>query len=180
MASCACRTDTLLVAVDETDIADMADVDLLGDDAFLPTATHTNTTGQGCLDLSNAKVSFRRDFELTRDVLGVGMSGSVVTAVNKRSGEKVAVKTYSLGKLTASQRIDLQFEVRHQSSLDHPGLARLQAVYKSSKRVRLVMEHLDGGDLCDHLEERGPFSEAATKNKSTSNTINNQIKTLKP
>jgi hypothetical protein len=110
MDGCASRTDTLLVLVDDRDIADMDHADLPGElsgersgeaDTADVLSTATMTSGQrNSQDLCSAKGSFRRDYELTGDVLGVGMCGAVVTAVNKRSGQKVAVKTFKLEELT--------------------------------------------------------------------------------
>jgi len=168
MAGCAVRrSDTLSVAFDEEDIADRANADFPGelpedDEVFSSTQTLSGQSGCQSFKLCDVKGSFHIDYELTGDVLGVGMCGAVQTAVDKRWGQKVAVKAFKYGKLTQRERIDLQREIVNQSALDHPSVARLQAVYRSSKSVRLVLEHLDGGDLCKHVEQSGPLGEAAT------------------
>jgi len=76
------------------------------------------------------------------------------------SPSEVAVKSYKREELDWIQRSDLKREIEIQSSIDHPNVARLLAVYESSKHRRLVMEHLTGGDLFEDFAKRGPFKES--------------------
>jgi len=102
--------------------------------------------------------SFENDYQVTDEVLGVGMTAEVTVAVDKRTGAKVAVKTFAIDRLLAGQLGDLRREIEIQSSIHHPNVAGLHWCYHSEGRVRLVMEHFSGGTGFERLE-RG-YSEA--------------------
>ena len=106
-----------------------------------------------------------RDYELTETLLGLGgMSTGVFLASKRETGEKVAIKTVKVEGLTLQQRINVHREIQTQASLAHPGLAKLMAVYKSSKKMRLVLEYLEGGTLFNYVKERGDVDESQTMN----------------
>jgi serine/threonine protein kinase len=114
---------------------------------------------EDCCATNNASVW--RDYETTGKVLGQGgLSTNVLEAAHKVTGELVAIKTLEREKLSLRHRIDLNREVETQASLDHPHVARLKAVYKSKKHVRLVVEHLSGGTVSRILKDKGVFSES--------------------
>jgi len=109
------------------------------------------------------QASFKSEFELTGEVLGVGMGGVVMGAVHRESRKRVAVKSFKLEELSRRAQLDLDREIQTQFSIDHPNVAKVEAIYKSDRRLRLVMELLEGGDVFDHLEESGgSISEART------------------
>jgi len=58
-----------------------------------------------------------------------------------------------------SARLELQREVEIHKSLEHPHIVRFEHIYESPEDVRLVMEHMEGGELFDVLDERGQFTE---------------------
>jgi len=106
----------------------------------------------------SATRSFQEDYQATDEVLGVGMTGEVGVAVHKSTGAKVAVKTFKIDELSEMQLGDMLREIKIQSSVRHPNLARVHGCYESEGRVQLVIEHLDGGSGAERLK-RG-FSEA--------------------
>jgi serine/threonine protein kinase len=109
------------------------------------------------------QASFKSEFELTGEVLGVGMGGVVMGAVHRESRKRVAVKSFKLEELSRRAQLDLDREIQTQFSIDHPNVAKVEAICKSDRRLRLVMELLEGGDVFDHLEEtEGSISEAQT------------------
>eukprot|EP00972_Heterocapsa_arctica_P043789 6464503-Heterocapsa_arctica.AAC.1 len=55
--------------------------------------------------------------------------------------------------------MDLFREIQTQSSLDHPNVAKLQAVYESQEHTHLVVESLEGGEVFKHLMEEGVLPE---------------------
>eukprot|EP00425_Heterocapsa_triquetra_P008241 CAMPEP_0195158208 /NCGR_PEP_ID=MMETSP0448-20130528/185547_1 /TAXON_ID=66468 /ORGANISM="Heterocapsa triquestra, Strain CCMP 448" /LENGTH=493 /DNA_ID=CAMNT_0040197005 /DNA_START=48 /DNA_END=1527 /DNA_ORIENTATION=+ len=104
--------------------------------------------------------SFQCNYEMTSRVIGTGASGSVSVAVHKQSGEEVAVKTYNLKTMTASQQRRLHSEISTQCSMNHPNIARIKDVYMDEGAVHLVLEYLRGGTLFERLKEQGLFCEA--------------------
>merc|ERR1719253_288879 len=109
------------------------------------------------------KYSIKHDYDLTKSVLGVGAGGGGVRAVHRQSGQEVAVKSSQRDGMRLQKKLDLKREIDIQSSIDHPNVARVQAVYKTTQHFRMVIEHLEGGDLADYLIKRGPLSESAAK-----------------
>jgi len=103
--------------------------------------------------------SFGSDYKVTDKVLGSGLNGQVKLAVHRQTGKKVAVKSYKKRAMTQRQRTDLAREVHSQSSLQHPNVARIEAVYESEEHVRLLVESLEGGEVFSHLLEAVDFDE---------------------
>jgi len=101
------------------------------------------------------------DYDLGR-VLGVGGSCKVVLARSRRTGKLYAVKRLSLARLDDRQRAILAGELGIYLSMDHPHVARLLEVYESKTDICLVMEYLEGGDLCRHVLAKKVFTEQET------------------
>jgi len=99
------------------------------------------------------------DYILSKKVLGEGMSGQVYMGTSKRSGDKVAVKTFKLSGLSKSDKRDLESECQMFLSVDHPHVARLLDVYETNDELSLVTECLTGGELFERVQELGKFSE---------------------
>lgn len=99
------------------------------------------------------------EYELGKTLLGTGLSGSVAVAVHRRSGATYAVKI--LTKYAASRQAlqDFMTEVELHLAFDHPLIPRLERVYETEAFIYLVMEHLKGGDMFDHVQQRGHIAE---------------------
>lgn len=102
---------------------------------------------------------FADDYDLLDCVLGTGASGSVREAICKKSGRRVAVKSFDVKELLPKSLANLKREVEVHAAIDHPGVVRIEAVYESEDSVTIVLERLEGGELFDRLLERGRFSE---------------------
>lgn len=94
-----------------------------------------------------AAPSFAETFDLSGRCLGHGISGDVVEGICRQRGTAFAVKQFDLSSLDGRRLDNLVREVDIHSSVDHPGLLRLEAVYSSSTYVHLVMEQMRGGEL---------------------------------
>ena len=90
--------------------------------------------------------------------LGKGGFGFVSEAIDKRTGEKVAVK------VKAFEDNDLEIEALDRVK-DHPNCIRLKAVVqvKASSCTYLVTELCSGGDLFDRVKRGGVMSEQKVK-----------------
>jgi calcium-dependent protein kinase len=101
-----------------------------------------------------------QDFVVAPDrVLGTGCSGSVVVAVDRRSGAERALKTYRKRDLSTRALTFLRNEVTINAKLHHPHVANLSGVYENSDTLSLVMELCPGGEVYTRLKQRGVFSE---------------------
>eukprot|EP00929_Paragymnodinium_shiwhaense_P080472 TRINITY_DN41977_c0_g1_i1.p1 TRINITY_DN41977_c0_g1~~TRINITY_DN41977_c0_g1_i1.p1 ORF type:complete len:771 (-),score=237.07 TRINITY_DN41977_c0_g1_i1:665-2977(-) len=109
---------------------------------------------------SKSGMSFQAQYAVDEQlILGTGMSGGVVVAFNKETGDEVAVKTLPTNDMNDTQRTQLWHEVQNQLTMDHPNICRLLQVYEEPGRLRLVMEKLHGQDLFEHFHSRGKYSE---------------------
>ncbi|EZG85645.1 putative calcium-dependent protein kinase [Gregarina niphandrodes] len=89
--------------------------------------------------------------------LGKGSYGSVMKAVDKRSGALRAIKTVYKPKIENISR--LRREILIMKSLDHPSIIRLFEVYEDDVNLHLVMELCTGGELFDRIIKAGHLSE---------------------
>lgn len=82
------------------------------------------------------------------DVVGEGCFGKVYKAVNKKSGEVVAVK-----ELDPDSDRGVELEVLAWQRLKHPHIARLHAFYEAEEQCHVVMDYCAGGDLHAFLDQ---------------------------
>jgi len=98
-------------------------------------------------------------FDIKED-LGKGAFSVVKLAVNKKTGERVAVKV--IDKKAASTTQDeqrLKTEVEILKKVSHPNIVCLKDLYETNEKLYLVMELVTGGELFDKIVEKGQYSE---------------------
>jgi len=98
-------------------------------------------------------------FDIKED-LGKGAFSVVKLAINKKTGERVAVKV--IDKKAASTTQDeqrLKTEVEILKKVSHPHIVCLKDLYETSEKLYLVMELVTGGELFDKIVEKGQYSE---------------------
>jgi len=96
-----------------------------------------------------------------KDELGKGAFSIVKAAVNKKTGEKVAVKIINKAKAANSEADAkrLQTEVEILKKVKHPNIISLKDMYETSEELYLIMELVTGGELFDKIVEKGQYSE---------------------
>jgi len=116
---------------------------------------------EGCARRYTKDRRLEDDYEVTRRVLGCGMSGEVKLAIGRWDRCAYAVKSFSKRKIPPSSRADLKSEAEIYLSLDHPHIVRLDMVYESKDEMHFVMEQMEGGELFDRIAgtEEGVYSE---------------------
>jgi len=102
---------------------------------------------------------FQDDYELLDQVLGTGVGGKVLLAMEHQSGNRAAVKRLNVRGVSERARQNLKDEVEIFLALDHPYITRLLDVYEADGELILVMECMEGGELFDRVVERNQFSE---------------------
>jgi len=98
-------------------------------------------------------------YEIKSD-LGKGAFSVVKLAVNKKSGEKVAIKI--IDKKSAATPQDakrLETEVAILKKINHPNIVSLKDMFETDKELSLVMELVTGGELFDKIVEKGQYTE---------------------
>lgn len=114
--------------------------------------------GAGSLRYTRTR-RLEQDYALHDKVLGSGFSGNVFLASGRGDGRRYAVKSLRKVGLSSRRREDLKNEAELYLTLDHPHVARLQMVYETNDALHLVMEHLEGGELYDRLDQAKWYSE---------------------
>ncbi|GIW79178.1 MAG: hypothetical protein KatS3mg105_0985 [Gemmatales bacterium] len=90
--------------------------------------------------------------------LGAGGMSSVYLAIDKATGQKVAIKV--LPKAKAEDSVVLKRfrrEGRAIAALEHPNIVRAFEMDQDEKLVFLVMEYVEGISLHEMVKERGPL-----------------------
>lgn len=103
--------------------------------------------------------------------LGTGKYGTVRLASKKSYEHKrFALKTISrtlmmskLGVMGNNEELEnplLENEFEILKQVDHPNIIKFYEMYVDDKDYHLVTEYCGGGELFDHIIERGKFSES--------------------
>jgi calcium/calmodulin-dependent protein kinase I len=92
------------------------------------------------------------------ETLGTGHFSKVKLGIDKKTGEKVAIKI--INKPTGSKIAMLKTEVDIMTRTDHPNVVKLHKVHETPTVLYLVMEILTGGELFDRIVAKGHYSEA--------------------
>lgn len=89
--------------------------------------------------------------------LGYGKYGVVRLAMKKNFEQKrFALKTISR-TLQGETPLENEFEIL--KSVDHPNIIKFYEMFVDAKNYHLVTEFCGGGELFDHIIDRGRFSE---------------------
>ncbi|MFD4277326.1 protein kinase [Streptomyces cyaneofuscatus] len=112
--------------------------------------------------MSNRVIAGR--YELA-SILGQGGMGQVWTAYDQRLDRRVAVKLLRPDRVAGPTGSDAADELRRRfvrecrvtAQVDHPGLVTVHDAGSDGEDLYLVMQHVEGADLADHLAERTPY-----------------------
>ncbi|XP_040844909.1 serine/threonine-protein kinase 33 isoform X1 [Ochotona curzoniae] len=96
-------------------------------------------------------------------VLGQGSFGLVVEATNKETETKWAIKKVNKEKAGSSAVKLLEREVNILKSVRHEHIIHLEQVFETPKKMYLVMELCEDGELKKILDRKGHFSENETR-----------------
>ncbi|KAM5223183.1 serine/threonine-protein kinase 33 isoform 2-T3 [Hipposideros larvatus] len=96
-------------------------------------------------------------------VLGQGSFGMVIEATDKETGTKWAIKKVNKEKAGSSAVKLLEREVNILKSVKHEHIIHLEQVFETPKKMYLVMELCEDGELKEILCRKGHFSEIETR-----------------
>lgn len=93
--------------------------------------------------------------------LGEGSFGVVYLGVDRKSGERVAVKKISK-KLTGAHELQLEMRalLHLRDSGGHPNICSLRENFSEDGYYYLILDLVEGGEMFFHLVEQGAYSEA--------------------
>ncbi|XP_020917922.1 serine/threonine-protein kinase 33 isoform X2 [Sus scrofa] len=96
-------------------------------------------------------------------ILGQGSFGMVIEAINKETETRWAIKKVNKEKAGSSAVKLLEREVSILKSVKHEHIIQLEQVFETPKKMYLVMELCEDGELKDVLARKGHFSENETR-----------------
>ncbi|XP_008512417.2 serine/threonine-protein kinase 33 isoform X3 [Equus przewalskii] len=96
-------------------------------------------------------------------VLGQGSFGLVIEATDKETETKWAIKKVNKEKAGSSAVKLLEREVNILKSVKHEHVIHLEQVFETPKKMYLVMELCEDGELKEILDRKGHFSENETR-----------------
>jgi len=95
-----------------------------------------------------------------KDELGEGTFGHVRLAVNKQTGEKVAIKILEKKKiLEFEDKIRVEREIKILKCLRHPNIVHLYSVVQTMDNLYIIMEYARGIELFDFIAKRKRIDE---------------------
>ena len=104
------------------------------------------------------------DMYMVGKVVGVGSYGKVRAAWHRLTASKVAIKTYDKAKFKDPAHWKrVQSEIKIMEQVSHPRIARLYEAVETPKRMHLIMECLDGGNLCSYVKAKRRLSEEESR-----------------
>jgi len=93
------------------------------------------------------------------ETLGTGSFAEVKRAINKQTGDAVAIKIIEKRNLSPQELDTLNEEVEILQKIDHRHIVKLYDIYETKDHLYMVMEILKGGELFDSIVQRGTYSE---------------------
>ena len=91
---------------------------------------------------------------ILNEKIGIGTFSKVTKAIHTLTGEKVAVKILDKSKIKDNidiERISREIEIL--KSISHPNITQLYESNSTIHNFYLIMEYIEGGDLCDYINK---------------------------
>ena len=98
---------------------------------------------------------------IIKQVIGEGTFATVRLAINKQTGEKVAIKIMEKSKIVHQEdRVRIEREIKVLKNLRHPNIVHLYSVIKTEEKIYLIMEYVKGKELFDYIVMKKKLSES--------------------
>ncbi|XP_067125386.1 LOW QUALITY PROTEIN: uncharacterized protein [Centruroides vittatus] len=113
--------------------------------------------------MKESKHRLKQRFVVLRK-LGHGTYGKVQLAVNKDTGQEVAIKTIKKAKIENEQDlVRIRREIQIMSYVQHPHIIHIHEVFENKEKIVLVMQYASGGEMYDYLKSRKSLPEAEAR-----------------
>eukprot|EP01119_Soliformovum_irregulare_P005500 TRINITY_DN17257_c0_g1_i1.p1 TRINITY_DN17257_c0_g1~~TRINITY_DN17257_c0_g1_i1.p1 ORF type:complete len:311 (+),score=54.57 TRINITY_DN17257_c0_g1_i1:47-934(+) len=109
--------------------------------------------GEGFVD--TRKVTDFFDF---KEPLGKGSYATVFRAVNKITGESVAIKQMIKKSMNDVNKVKAR-EIAVMKKIQHPNAVKLFDVFEDERNIYLILELIEGGELFEKIIDAGHFDE---------------------
>ena len=100
----------------------------------------------GCYNLN--------DYYEMKETLGKGKFGLVKRAIHRNSKKSVAIKIMKKKEMNTQDLELTRREIEIMKICQHPNIIQLLDIFENSDYIFIVMEHLQGGDLFNYLEQK--------------------------
>jgi 5'-AMP-activated protein kinase catalytic alpha subunit len=98
---------------------------------------------------------------IIKEVIGEGTFATVRLAINKQTGQKVAIKIMEKNKIVHQEdRVRIEREIKVLKNLRHPNIVHLYSVIKTEEKIYLIMEYVKGKELFDYIVMKKKLSES--------------------
>ena len=94
------------------------------------------------------------DIYEVKNKLGSGKFGLVKLGIDKKTGQKVAIKIMKKNSMDSSDLELVRTEIEILKICQHPNIIRLYNVFENADYMYIIMEYCSGGDLFSYLENR--------------------------
>jgi len=94
---------------------------------------------------------------MTAEVLGQGYFAIVKVGIDKKTGERVAIKVVNKELVEREETLNNEIEIL--SKVDHPNIVRMHAIFDTPEHLFIVMDLMEGGELYEEIIQRSVFSE---------------------
>lgn len=107
--------------------------------------------------ISLTKLTFHQVYDLEPNPIGGGLHGEIRKCRHRRTKEERVVKIIS--KVDNDNKNSVLYQVNTLRGLDHPNILKLTEFFEGKNDYYLVLEYLNGGDLCDKMTTGSKFDE---------------------
>ena len=97
---------------------------------------------------------------IIKQVIGEGTFATVRLAINKQTGEEVAIKIMEKSRIVQKEdKIRIDREIKVLKNLRHPNIVHLYSVIETEEKIYLIMEYAKGKELFDYIVTKKKLSE---------------------
>eukprot|EP01084_Bolivina_argentea_P283652 485866_1 len=104
-----------------------------------------------------------KDYYSIGSKIGTGNYYVLRRCKRKSDGGLVAIKIITKKNLETEDLQGIDNEINMLRQLTHPNIGNLHDIYESRTKICLVLDCCDGGELFDHVIDRGHFAEKQAK-----------------
>ncbi|XP_054098013.1 serine/threonine-protein kinase 33 isoform X3 [Callithrix jacchus] len=162
--SSASQEDALSVSSSKTSVPSVLVVEMSQTSSIGPSESLISLERKKEKDI-NRDITSGKDLEIYTfgRILGKGSFGMVIEAADKETETKWAIKKVNKEKAGSSAVKLLEREVNILKSVKHEHIIHLEQVFETPKKMYLVMELCEDGELKKILDRKGHFSENETR-----------------
>ena len=89
---------------------------------------------------------------ILKEKLGEGTFGTVRLAINRQTGEKVAIKILEKSRISNyDDKKRLEREIKILTKIHHPNIVKLFCVIETGSQIFIIMEYIKGNELFQHI-----------------------------